>query len=207
MAATPGYVISLLLHAARCATHAVGTTAVCNPVVLDQIPVGPKIMASRNPTKQNADLTTVGDSIAAHHVVGVIVANGNSIAAVAVDVVVLGKAKLDTPAPIQPLVVAIQPIVLNQRSLRTGARMDAQICVVVTLAVSHSHVVADLKTDTVAIVVARRNMLNGVSVAVLKEYAAPIISVEVLAACFVAVQCQVFNHDVACVFARQQQKQ
>ena len=79
--------------------------------------------------------------------------------------------------------------------------MQAEVGVVVAVAVLDRHVVADLKADAVAVVVAGRHVADRVAVAVLQEDAAAVVAVEVLVVRPVAVERQVLDHDVGRVLA------
>ena len=77
-------------------------------IVFNDIAIGPEIQTSIFVAEQNAERTTVANLIVSHHVVGVVVANGNAVEFVAVDDVVFGQTVFDTPAPEDALTVSFQ---------------------------------------------------------------------------------------------------
>ena len=64
-----------------------------------------------------ADLAAADNLVAAHHVVGVVVADRDAVVAVVPDLVVFGEAVLHAPAPEQADSVALQPAAGDQRAL------------------------------------------------------------------------------------------
>lgn len=79
--------------------------------------------------------------------------------------------------------------------------MQAQVGVVVAVAILHDDVVTDLPTDTVAIVVASLDAPHRHPITVLQKDAAGIIAVEVIVLFAVTVQRDIFDHAVADKFA------
>ena len=78
--------------------------------------------------------------------------------------------------------------------------MHTKVCVVMTVAVVHDHVMTDLKTDAVSVVVSRRDSPNGVAVTVLQKDTSAIIAIQIRAVCPVAIQREILNHNVRRVF-------
>ena len=188
-------------------SDAVRTSAVRDVVVFHHISVRPEVLASWVISKQNSDPAAVGDSVVAHDVVGVIVTDRHAVTAIAIQVVVFRQSELDAPAPEESLVVAIHSVGPYQRALRSGPGMNAQIRVVMAVAVLHHNVVTDLKTDAVTVVIPSRHAVHGVSIAVLQEDTATVVAIEICAIGLVAVQDKILDNNVGRVFTGQKRKQ
>ena len=152
-------------------------TAVGDSIVFNDIAIGPKVTAPRVVTKQNADLAAVRDIVVAHYVVSVVVADGDAVISTTVDAVLFRQAVLHAPAPEDADGVAFESVIAEQRSLRPRSRMHAQVRVVVTVTVFNHDIMANLKADTVAVVVAGFDIAKGVPIAVLQEHVAAVITV------------------------------
>ena len=90
--------------------------------------------------------------------------------------------------------------------LRARAGVDAEVGVVVAVAVLDHDVVADLEADAVAVVVPRRHAADGEAVAVLEEDAAGVVAVEALVVGLVAVEREVLDDDVGGPLGGQQRE-
>ena len=99
-------------------TDAIPLTTIKNLIVLDQIAIRPKIDATCIITKQDARFATVMNAIVPHYVVGIAVSDGYTVAAIAIDKIVLCQSVLNTPAPEYAEVVSFQSALCNARSLR-----------------------------------------------------------------------------------------
>ena len=110
---------------------AVVITTVFDCIILNDVAIGPEVQTTILIAEQNAERTTVPNLIVSHHVVGIVVTNGNTVEFVAVDDVVFCQTIFDAPAPEDALTVAFQSIAANDRSLRARTGMHAKIRVVV----------------------------------------------------------------------------
>ncbi len=78
----------------------------------------PKILAARVVTKQDARLATIHNFIVAHRIVGIAMPDGDSIIAIATNLILFRQAEFTPPTPKNPLAVAFQAI------LRTIGRCE-----------------------------------------------------------------------------------
>src|SRR5262249_46376645 len=127
--------------------------AIGDPVGFDPVAVRPEVLAARLVTEEDAHLTAALDLVVADDVVGIVVADRDAVVAVALDPVLLGQAVFHTPAPEQADRVPFQPVAADQGTLRARAGVEAEVGVVVAVAVLDHHVVANLEADAVAVVV------------------------------------------------------
>jgi hypothetical protein len=67
--------------------------------------------------------------------------------------VVFRQSILDAPAPENALTVSFKAVSANDRPLRTRSGMDAKVRVVMAVTILDHNIMADLKADTVAVVV------------------------------------------------------
>ena len=74
--------------------------------------------------------------------------------------------------------------------------MHAKVRVVVAVAILHDHIVTDLKTDAVAVVIPSCHAAERVAVAVLQKDTTSVVAVEVFAVRTVAVERDIFNDHV-----------
>ena len=74
--------------------------------------------------------------------------------------------------------------------------MDAEICVVVAMAILDENVVTDLKANSISVVVAGLDVADGIAVTVLEKDAASVVSVQFVVVFAVAVKDEVLNHHV-----------
>src|SRR5262249_34273908 len=170
--------------------------AIGDAIGFDPIAIRPEVLAARLVAEQDAHLAAVLHVVVAHHVVGVMVADGDAVVAVRDDPVLLGQAVLDAPAPEQADRVPLQAIAADQGPLRARAGVDAEVGVVVAVAALDYHVVADLETDAVAVVVPGRDAADREAVAVLEEDAAGVVAVEALVVRPVPVEREILDDDV-----------
>src|SRR5262249_61992170 len=84
----------------------------------------------------------------------------------------LGQAVLDAPAKEDADVVVSELVVADHGPLRAGAGVQSESCVAGAGAILDRHVVADLPTDAVAVVVLGHHAANGDAAAILEEDAA-----------------------------------
>lgn len=85
--------------------------------------------------------------------------------------------------------------------------MDSEVGVIVRVAVFDGNVVADLKADSVTVVVAGFEIANRVSIAVLQKDAAAVVAVQVGRVFSITVEGQILDRDVGGVFAGEEWKQ
>ena len=90
--------------------NAIRWSAVDDPIAFQTVAVAPEVPASRLIAKQHAGPAAVRDRIVHHHIVRVVVADRDAVAAVRVDFVPFGQSELDTPAPEQPDLVTVEPV-------------------------------------------------------------------------------------------------
>src|SRR5262249_61127740 len=107
--------------------------------------------------EQHADLAAAADVIVADEVVGIAMADGDAEVAGVLDDVLLGQAVLDAPAEEQPDGVPLQLVATDGGPLRPGARVQAQVGIVVTVTALDGHIVTDLPADAVAVGLAGRH--------------------------------------------------
>src|SRR6185369_15434204 len=173
--------------------HAIGRAAIDDAVVLDSIAIAGEVFAAFGP-KEHADLRAVQNFIARHEIVRVAVANGDT-DPVADQLVVFRQAILHTPAEEDPDIVPLDAAVANNRPLRTGTRMQAQTGMVFRNAVLDEHIMANLPTDAVAVVVARLHTADGDTTAILEKNAAGVVAVEVVVVRLVPVEREILDDD------------
>ena len=176
-------------------------------VVFQVIAVGPEVFPPRVITKQNTDFATAFDTVVLHSVVGVIVSDGDPVIARVENPVCFSQPVFDAPAPENPDPIAFQQIVLDEWALRSATRMQAQVCVVVTVTVLHNNVVADLPADAVTIIVVCSQATHLNTVTVLHPDTAAVITVKVCVVLAIAVEGQVFNRNILNVFTTEKRKQ
>ena len=141
-----------------------------------------------------------------HEIVRVVVADGDA-DVVALDVILFRDPVPHTPAKENPDVISHEPVAAHDGALRAGAGMQAKAIVALTHAILDEHVVANLPTDAVAIVMARRDAADGDPIALQEKDAARVIAIEVLVPGAVAVEDEVFDGDVGDVFTGNNRKQ
>ena len=105
----------------------VGSACVNDPVVFNEVAVGPEVASAIVVSKQDSDFATASNLVVPHDVVGVVVHDLCTIAAVVDHPVAFRQTEFHAPAPEQALVVAFEYAVSNQWPLGTGARMDSQV--------------------------------------------------------------------------------
>ena len=85
--------------------------------------------------------------------------------------------------------------------------MDTKVRVVMAVTVLHDHVVADLKADAIAVVVAGFHVAKRVAIAILQKDATSVVAIEVFAILTISVERNVLDQYVCRVFAGQEWKQ
>jgi len=120
---------------------------------------------------------------------------------VAFQLVFLSQTILHAPAPEQTDMVILEATVHNQRSLGSGSRMNAQVGIVVAVAVLDLHIVTDLKADAIAVIISRGDISNRVTITVLQKDTATIVAIQIGIVFSIPVQGQIFNQDIFCIFA------
>jgi len=86
--------------------------------------------------------------------------------------------------------------------LGSGTVVHAQVLIVVAMTILNQYVMADLKADSISVVISSRHTPDLVSLAVLQENATTIIPVEVFVIRSISVDRYVFDDDIAGVLAR-----
>ena len=164
-----------------------------------------RLRSQRNPCRvqdeQDADFAAAADVVVTDEIVGVAVADRNAVPVVVVDRVLLGQAVFDAPAEEEADLVALEPVAAHDRPLRAGTGMQAEVRVVVAVAVLDDDVVADLPTDAVAVVVARGDAADGVCGCSPGRKAAGVVAVQIVVVLFVAVEREVLDSDIGGVLA------
>ena len=84
--------------------------------------------------------------------------------------------------------------------------MQAQVCVVVAVAVLHDHIMTDLPADAVTIIVVRSQPSHLNVVAILQPDTASVIAVEVCVILAIAIEGKVFNNNILDVLATEKRK-
>ena len=85
--------------------------------------------------------------------------------------------------------------------------MDTKVRVIMAVTIFDDHVVADLKADAIAVVVAGFHVAKHVAIAILQKDTASVVSVEVFTVRTIAVERNVFNQHIRCMLTGQQWKQ
>ncbi len=134
-------------------------------------------------------------------------ANRYAVASVATDLVALGQPVTDPPTKEHADRVPLDPVVPHQRPLRPAARMQTQVGVVVRMTVLDQHVVTNLPTDPVAVVVPSLDTIHHDPVAVLQENAAAVVPVQIGVLLQVPVQSDVPDRNVVDMVAGNQREQ
>ena len=178
-------------------------TAVFDNVVFDHVAIRPEVESSIFVAKQDSELAAVANLVIPHHVVGVVVPDGDAVQSVAIDDVIFCQSVFDAPAPEDALTVAFQLIAANNRSLRTRAWVNSEIRVVVAVAIFHDDIVADLETDPVAVVITSSHSAERVTIAILQKDTAAIVAVKVFTVLAIAIERDVFNDHISRVLAGQ----
>jgi hypothetical protein len=103
----------------------------------------------------NSRLLIAADLVFAEEIIGVFVADGDSVAAVAFEKVVFEGAVFHAPAEVQAVfAVVFCDAGADGGALRAAARVQAEARVSFADAIGHGHVVALLEADAVAVVIA-----------------------------------------------------
>ena len=157
--------------------------------------------------EQNAGLAAVADDVLADEVVGVAVADRNPLAFDVEDRVLLGQPEFHAPAEEEADLAAFEFVPPHDGPLRTRTRVQAQPRVIVAVTVLDRHVVADLPTDAVAVVIPRRDLPDQHVAHVLQEDAATVVAVEVLVVLAVAVERELLDDEVLRLFARHEREE
>jgi len=79
--------------------------------------------------------------------------------------------------------------------------MNAQVGIVVAVAVLDLHIVTDLKADAIAVIISRGDISNRVTITVLQKDTATIVAIQIGIVFSIPVQGQIFNQDIFCIFA------
>src|SRR5713226_8351370 len=141
------------------ARHRLLQAVVFNHVALEPVAVAghaEAFVAEINPI-----LLVAPHLIEPQQVVGVLVPDGDAVAAVAFEHVLLEHAVPHAPTKKQAvLAIVARRATAHEGPLRTAARMDAERSVVLAHAVLHDHVVGLLEADAVAVVVAHAAMAD-----------------------------------------------
>src|SRR5262245_59183147 len=124
-------------------------------VVLEHVAVGAHGLALV--AEEHAGLAIAHNSVAAEQVIRILVPDGDALALVPLDLVVLEQPVLDAPADEQAVLpVAGRAIAPDDRALRAAAGMQPVTGVVLQAAVFHNHPLRHLEADAVAVVAADR---------------------------------------------------
>src|SRR5262249_27794435 len=145
--------------------------------------------------KEDAGLLAGLNSVRRDQIVGIAMTNRDA-QAIAHNAVLLRQTIFDTPAKEDADVVSAQCVVADDGALRAGARMQAQPCVVLADAVLNDHIMANLPTDAVAVIVACSHVIYVNAVAVLKKDASGIVAVQFSIILPIAIQHEPLDADI-----------
>jgi hypothetical protein len=121
-----------------------------------------EVLAARLVAVEDADLAAADDVV-------VVVTDRDAVVGVSADSVLLGEDVSHVPAPEAADRASLEPVVADQGALRARAWVHAEVGVVVRIAGFDHCVIANLKADTVAIVVPGRDVAEGEPVGVLQK--------------------------------------
>ena len=85
--------------------------------------------------------------------------------------------------------------------------MQTQIGVVVAVAVLNDDIMTNLPTDPVTVVIARRHVATCDAIAVLHEDTTGVVPIQILVLLAIAIESNVFDHDVRNVISRENREQ
>ena len=118
-------------------------SAVHNPVIFHYIPVRATPFV-RFVAEGDPDLPAALDLVESDDVVGVSMPDRDAILTVVENPVVLCDPVFHAPAEEKPQPISCEVIILHNRALRSGTRMQSQIGVAQAPAIRHGHIVANL---------------------------------------------------------------
>ncbi len=129
-------------------------------------------------------------------VVGIPVADGDAIVLIFRKSAGLYQAVGDAPAEEQALTVAASDAIAEDWALGAAARVKAELGIIFRATIFKAHIVAHLKAEAIAIVVARLHVSEGQPAAVLRKYTAGIVAVKVFIIRPVAIKRDILNGHV-----------
>ena len=183
----------------------VGLSAVVSQDVgFHAIVVGDKIRSAFGAEDQSG-LGVVGDQVAGDEIVRIVMAHGDA-DAIALDPVVFRDAIPHTPAEKKTDVILPQKILPHDRTLGTGSRMQTQAVMPFAYTALNHHIVANLPTNAIAMVVAGLDSADGDTPAVLQKNAAGVVTVQLGVVGPVAVEGEIFDPHIFDLLTAEQGK-